>query len=87
MANEVTVDSRYMTYNKDEIQGLLDKVHNADAEPTAESENMISSGAVAAALENYVAKEGLKEASEEDVRGIVQNWTPDTEPEEEEPGE
>lgn len=87
MANEVTVDGRYMTYNKDEVQALLDKVHNADAEPTAESGNMISSGAVAAALENYVAKEDLKEASEEDVRGIVQNWAPDAEPEEEESGE
>ena len=28
MANEVTVDPRYLTYNKDEVQGLLDEVKN-----------------------------------------------------------
>ena len=98
MANEVIVDPRYMTYNKDEVQALLDKVNNADAEPTEESENMISSGAVAEALGNYSTTEemntalagkqdAMDEASEEEVRNIVKNWTPDAEPEEEEPGE
>lgn len=95
MANEVTVDPRYMTYDKDEVQGLLDKVNNADTEPTAESENMISSGAVAKALGNYATTESvtesladkqdaMDEASEEDIRDIVKNWTPDAEPESEE---
>lgn len=28
MANEVTVDPRFLTYNKDEVQGLLDEVKN-----------------------------------------------------------
>lgn len=82
MGNNVTVDPRYMKYRtKDEVEALLDKVNNADAEPTAESGNMISSGAVHEALDNYVAKEDLKVASEEDVRGIVKNWSPDQEPE------
>lgn len=85
--NIVTVDPRYSKYNSKEMEAVFDKVHNADAEPTEESENMISSGAVAVALDGYVAKEDLKEASEEDVREIVQNWTPDAEPEEEKPGE
>ena len=92
MANEVTVEGRYMKYNKAEVEELLDKVHDADAEPTAESENMISSGAVREALGNYATKEDLKVASEEAVRGIVKNWSPDQEPElepepEEESGE
>lgn len=85
--NNVIVDPRYMTYNKDEVQNLLDKVNNADAEPTAESENMISSGAVAEALGNYVAKEDLTEATEQEVRNIVKNWEPAPDPEEEEAGE
>jgi len=82
MGNNVTVDPRYMKYRtKDEVEALLDKVNNADAEPTAESGNMISSGAVHEALGSYVAKENLKMASEEGVRGIVKNWSPDAEPE------
>lgn len=56
MANESTVDPRYMKYSKAETETLLDKVNNQ------------------------------KEASEEAVRGIVQNWTPDTEPEPEPEG-
>ena len=92
MANEVNVESRYLSYDKADVETLLDKVNNADAEPTAESENMISSGAVHEALGSYVAKEDLKVASEEAVRGIVKNWSPDAEPEpesepEEEAGE
>lgn len=59
--NGTTIDPRYLSYDKDDVQSLLDKVNNADAEPTAESENMISSGAVAAALEN-VASVGEKVA-------------------------
>ena len=59
MANDnVTVEGRYLKYNKAETEALLDKVNNQ------------------------------KEASEEEVRNIVKNWTPDAEPEEEEePGE
>lgn len=87
MADVVTVDPRYLKYDKDDVERLLDKVNNADEEPTAESENMISSGAVHRALGNYASKEDLTEASEEEVRNIVKNWTPDAEPEEEEPDE
>ena len=72
MGNNVTVDSRYMKYKtKEEVEALLDKVNNADAEPTAESKNMISSGAV------YEAMAGI--ASVGDKVGEV----PDEEPEEE----
>lgn len=86
MANEVTVDPRYLKYStKAEVEALLDKVNNADAEPTAESENMISSGAVAAALGNYPTKDEMAEATtvatEESVRGIVANYNPEPEPE------
>ena len=77
---------------KDEVEALLDKVNNADAEPTAESENMISSGAVAAALGNYSTTEQMNEAlagkmpatdvaTEENVRSIVSDYNPDAEPE------
>lgn len=84
MTKETTINPRYLTYNKDKVQALLDKVDNADAEPTAGSGNMISSGAVHEALGSYVAKEDLKVASEENVRDIVKNWNPDQEPEPEE---
>lgn len=102
MANEVNVDPRYSKYSSQQIEDVLDKVHNADEQPTAESGNMISSGAVAAALGNYNTKEEvtellsdkqdtMTEASEEEIRNIVRNWSPDQQPEpeeqEEEPGE
>lgn len=81
MTNEVNVDPRYSKYTTQQIEDVLDKVHNADEQPTAGSGNMISSGAVDAALDSYVAKKDLKMASEEEVRGIVKNWSPDQEPE------
>ena len=58
MVNEVNVDPRYSKYSTQQIEDVLDKVHNADEQPTAESGNMISSGAVAAAL---VDKAGVGE--------------------------
>lgn len=82
MANESTVESRYMRYNKADVESLLDKIENADAEPTEESENMISSGAVAAALAGK--QDAMDEATEENVRNIVKNWMsaePEPEPE------
>ena len=72
MANDnVTVDPRYSKYNSKEMEAVFDKVHNAEAVPTAESENMISSGAV------YEAMAGI--ASVGDKVGEVS----DEEPEEE----
>ena len=115
MANNVNVDPRYLSYDKADVEALLSKVDNADSVPTAESENMISSGAVAASLGNYSTteqmntalgdyetKEALAEtlgdystteqinealagkmpatdiATEENVRGIVSHYVPDT---------
>ena len=50
------VNPRYMKYQTAaQVQTLLEKVENADAEPTPESANMISSGAVSEALENFAA--------------------------------
>lgn len=72
MPNEVIVDPRYSKYNSKEMEAVFDKVHNADAEPTAESENMISSGAVAAAL---VDKAGVGEKV-----GDVPDESPEPEP-------
>lgn len=92
MDNNVNIDPRYMKYDKADVEALLDKVNNADAEPTEESENMISSGAVAAALVNYSTTEQMNEAlagkmpatdiaTEESVRSIVSDYVdPDAEP-------
>lgn len=81
---EVTIDPRYSKHNNQEIERILDSVATIDSTPAPESNNPISSGAVAAAL-GHVA-ENLPEATEESVRDIVKNWTPDEEPEPE-PGE
>lgn len=91
MADKVTVDPRYLSYDKADVEELLGKVKNADAEPTAESKNMISSGAVAAALGNYSTTEQMNEAlagkmpatdiaTEESVRAIVSGYNPDAVP-------
>lgn len=79
MENEVTVDPRYLSYNKAGVEVLLGKVDNADAEPTEGSTNMISSGAVAAALTD-MAEVGEKV-------GDVPDENPEPEEQEEEPGE
>ena len=50
MVNKVQTDPRYLSYNKDEVEELLGKVENADSAPTKDSKNMISSGAVHAAM-------------------------------------
>ena len=92
MANRVNIDPRYSKYTNQQIESILDKVHDADAEPTAESGNMISSGAVAEALGNYSTTEQMNEAlagkmpatdiaTEESVRSIVSDYNPDEEPE------
>ena len=59
MANEVTIDPRYLSYDKADVEELLGKVDHADDAPTADSENMIKSGAVAAALGNYSTTEQM----------------------------
>ncbi len=53
--NNVTVDPRYLKYNKDEVEEILDEVKDTTL------------------------------ATEEGVRNIVKNYTPDAEPEPEEP--
>ena len=50
-----------MKYDKEDVEALLDKVNGADDAPTADSENMIKSGAVAAALAGYHTKEEMTE--------------------------
>lgn len=70
----VTVDPRYLKYNKDEVKRILESVEEFDAVPTENSDKPVKSGGVAAAT---------KAATEESVRNIVKNWTP----EEPEPGE
>ena len=94
MANETFVDPRFLAYDTQEVQELLGKVEHADSAPTADSENMITSGAVAAALAgvNETTEERLAEkmdvtptASEEDVRGIVANYRPASDSSEDEP--
>lgn len=85
---DVKIDPRYSKHSNQEIERILDSVATIDGEPTPDSPNPISSGAVATALDHVA--ENLPESTEENVRNIVRNWTPDAEPEpesEEEPGE
>lgn len=117
MANNVTVDPRYLSFDTPDVERILKSVEIIDTTPTEESPNPVSSGSVAAALaqvntalvecatktevstalEDYstteqIAEElagkqdAMDEASEESVRNIVKNWSPDQEPEPE-PGE
>lgn len=89
---DVIIKDKYIGYSSEQVKDLLGKVDHADAEPTAESENMISSGAVAAEFAKYTTTEELNEelagkmpatdiATEESVRSIVSNYNPDPEPE------
>ena len=50
MANETTVDPRYMSYDKDEMERILASVEHIDDTPTSESNNVVKSGGVAAAF-------------------------------------
>ncbi len=82
MANDVTIDLRYSKYTNKEIERILDSVETIDTEPTADSPNPVSSGAVAAALAEK--QDVVTLASEQDVIDIVENFGHDTEPEPEE---
>lgn len=114
MANEVNIDPRYLSYDKEDVEALLEKVENPDTTPTEDSDALITSGGVKGALGSYVTseamntalgeyetKEALNEtlgdystteqmnealagkmpatdiATEENVRSIVSNYTPD----------
>lgn len=50
MADNVTVDPRYMSYNKDEMDRILASVEHIDETPTEGSDNVVKSGGVAAAF-------------------------------------
>lgn len=82
MANSTNIDPRFLSYDKDEVERILDSVERIDEAPTAESKYPISSGGVKAALEIYPTKEEidvrLNVATEENVRGIVTAYTPTT---------
>lgn len=90
MANNI--NPRYMTFSSKETDDLLKKVNNPDTTPTAESDELITSGAVAAALGNYSTTEQMNDAlagkmpvmgiaAEESVRSIVSDYNPDAVPE------
>jgi hypothetical protein len=92
MADNVTIDPRYSKYTNKEIERVLDSVATIDDAPTEGSDNPVKSGAVASALAGYPTKDEItellegkqdvmEEASEEDVRSIVKDWTPDADPE------
>lgn len=51
MANKVSIDPRYLSYDTPEVEALLGKVENPDTTPTAESGNLITSGGVKTALD------------------------------------
>lgn len=51
MANEkVGIDPRYLSYSKDEVEAILNKVEKVDATPTPDSDYPVSSRGVFAAL-------------------------------------
>lgn len=85
----VQLDPKYLSENKDEVERILASVKTIDAAPTAGSNNPVKSGGVAAALGDYNTKEEvtellagkqdtMTEAPEEEIRGIVKNWSPDS---------
>ena len=78
MADNVTVNNRYLGYNSQEVKQILKQVETLDNAPTEGSDNPIKSGGVAAALGDYFNKENDL-ATEESVRAIVSGYTPDTE--------
>lgn len=45
-----SVDPRYLSYSKNEVQELLDKVNIPDAAPTQDSDNLVTSGGVYSAI-------------------------------------
>ena len=55
MANSPTINPRYLTYNKDEVQEILDNVKEVDTAPTAGSQYPVSSDGVKTALEGIEA--------------------------------
>ena len=64
MANKVSIDPRYLSYDTPEVEALLGKVENPDTTPTAESGNLITSGGVKTALDKkYEAKSTIFGAS------------------------
>jgi len=47
------VDPRYLTYDAKDVERILGSVEHIDDTPTAESDNPVKSGGVAASLANY----------------------------------
>lgn len=52
--NTANIDPRYLTYNKDEVQRILNGVEHVDATPTADSNYPVKSGGVAAAIAQII---------------------------------
>jgi len=62
--SDVKVNSRYLSYNKDEVQSILDGVKTLDSTPTESSNNPVKSGGVATAmLDKLEFKENADPAS------------------------
>lgn len=80
---DVTIDPRYLTYDKDEVQRILDSVAVVDSTPKDESEYPVSSGGVKAELDKRPTNEELDEklsvSTEARVRSIVTDYTPTAE--------
>jgi len=53
----VELDPKYMRYNSRETQEILDSVRTIDDAPVAESENVVKSGGVQAALDTKLGCE------------------------------
>ncbi|MBQ9646169.1 MAG: hypothetical protein IJV24_07420 [Prevotella sp.] len=93
----VNINPRYLTYNKDEVQDILDGVKQVDEAPAADSKYPVSSGGVHKELRKYTNTEALTQllagkqdnigvANEADVRALVTDYSPETPPAQDEQG-
>lgn len=75
MADKRTsVDPRYLSYDKQDVERILGSVEHIDEAPTEESDSPVSSGGVAEALKGYYADEDIELADEDAARGIVDEY-------------
>lgn len=72
--NNTSIDPRYLSYDKEEVENILKSVEHFDEQPEEESKNPVTSEGIKRTLAGYFTKEEV--ASEEDVRSIVKNWQP-----------
>lgn len=53
---QITINPRFLTYDKDKVQQILDSVAHIDDTPTPDSNYPVKSGAVAAAIAQTITE-------------------------------